>query len=102
MEHQKILNLLNDANVSKFVTRKWNIVIDNSNSNYAAVNEITYNKEILKSKLCDYTGAYILVTGHVTVVAALATEVAFKSCTPFTKSIAKIDGTTTDDAEDLD
>ena len=29
MEHQKILNLLDDANISKFVTRKWNIVIDN-------------------------------------------------------------------------
>ena len=30
MEHQKILNLLNDVNDSKFVTRKWNIVNDNS------------------------------------------------------------------------
>ena len=26
MKHQKILNLLNEANDSKFVTRKWNIV----------------------------------------------------------------------------
>ena len=34
MEHQKILNLLNEANDSKFVTRKWNIVIDQSNANY--------------------------------------------------------------------
>ena len=32
---------LNDANDSKFVTRKWNIVNDNANSNYAAANEIT-------------------------------------------------------------
>ena len=30
MEHQKILNVLNEANDSKFVTRKWNIVNDNS------------------------------------------------------------------------
>ena len=37
----KILNLLNDANDSKFVTRKWNIVNDYSNSNYDAVNETT-------------------------------------------------------------
>ena len=29
MEQQKILNLLNDANDSKFVTVKWNIVNDN-------------------------------------------------------------------------
>ena len=47
MEHQKILNLLNDTNNSKFVTRKWNIINDNSNSNYAVANEITYDTEIL-------------------------------------------------------
>ena len=29
MEQQKISNLLNEANDSKFVTRKWNIVNDN-------------------------------------------------------------------------
>ena len=40
MEHQKILNLLNDANNSKFVTRKQNIVNDNSNSDYVVANEI--------------------------------------------------------------
>ena len=34
MEHQKILNLLNEVNDSKFVTRKWNIVSDNSKANY--------------------------------------------------------------------
>ena len=33
MEHQKALNLLNDANNSKFVIRKWNIVNDHSNAN---------------------------------------------------------------------
>ena len=101
MEHQKILNLLNNVNDSKFVTRKWNIASDNSNSNYAAANEITYNTEILKSNICDYNDAYILVTGDITVVAATATQVAFKNCALFTKCITKIDGTTIDDAEDL-
>ena len=42
MEHQKILNLLNEANDSKFVTRKWNIVNDNLKSNYAAANERSF------------------------------------------------------------
>ena len=73
MEHQKILNLLNDANSSKFVTRKWNIVNDNSNSNYAAANEINYNTEILKSNLCDYNDSYILVIRDITIVVAPAT-----------------------------
>ena len=34
MEHQKILNLLNEPSNSKFVTRKWNIANDQSNVNY--------------------------------------------------------------------
>ena len=46
MGHQKIFNLLNKANDSKFVTRKWNIVNDNSKSNYDVTNQITYNTEI--------------------------------------------------------
>ena len=40
MEHQKILNLVNEASVSKFVTRKWDIVNDQSNINYDAGNVI--------------------------------------------------------------
>ena len=57
MENQKLLNLLNEANDSKFVTRKWNIVNDHSKSNYDAANEITYNTEISKSNFCDYNDA---------------------------------------------
>ena len=38
MEHQKISNLWNEANDSKFVTRKWNIVNGNSKTNYEAIN----------------------------------------------------------------
>ena len=50
---KKILNFLNDANDSKFVTRKWNIVNDNSSENYCVNYEIKYNTEVLKSNLCD-------------------------------------------------
>ena len=86
----------------KFVTRKWNIVNDNSKSNYDATNEITYNTEILKSILCDYNDTYILVRGDIIVVASPATQVVFKNCAPFAKCITKIDETTIDDAQDLD
>ena len=99
MEHQKIVNLLNEVNDSKFVTRKWNIVNDNSKANYNAGNEITYNTEVLKSNLCDYNDAYILVKGDITVTASPEIQVAFKNCAPFTKHITKIDGATIDDAE---
>ena len=39
MKHQKILNLLNEVGNSKFVTRKGNIVKDQSNANYDAENK---------------------------------------------------------------
>ena len=74
MEHQKLLNLLNEVNDAKFVTRKWNIFNDLSNANYNIGNEIIYNTEVLKSIFCDYNDAYILVTGDITVAAALATQ----------------------------
>ena len=102
MEHQNMLNLNNEINDSKFVTRKWNNVNDNSKSSYDTTNEITYNTEILKSNLCDYNNVYILVRGDITVVAVLATQVAFKNCAPFSKCITKIDETITDGVWNLD
>ena len=69
------------------MTRKWNIVNDNSKSTYAAANEITCNTDILKSNLCDYNNANILVKGGITLTAAAQTQVPFKNCAPFTKYI---------------
>ena len=53
MGHQKILNILNKANQSKFVARKCNIANYQSNANYDLRNKIIYNTEVLKSNLCD-------------------------------------------------
>ena len=102
MEHENVINILNEPNDSKFVARKSNTVNDQSNMNYDVGNEIIFNTEVLKSNLCDYNDAFILVRGDVTVAAAPTTQVSFKNCAPFTESITKIDGTTIDDAEDLD
>ena len=78
---------MNEANDSKFVTRKWNILNDHSKANYNATNEIVYNTEILKSNLLDYYDSCILVRGDITVTAAPQTQVVFKNCAPFTKCI---------------
>ena len=102
MEHQKILNLLKEAKDSKIVTRKWNIVKDNSNTNFGVGSETIYDTEVLKFKLCDYTDDYILVKDNITIIGHQVTQVAFKNCASFTKCITKIDGTTIDNAEDLD
>ena len=102
IEHQKIVNVLNDANESKFVITKWNIINHNSNANYNAADEITYNTEVLKANLCDYKDAYVLVLGDITVIGASQTQVAFKNCAPLTKCITKISETTIDNAENFD
>ena len=102
MEHQKILNLLNEASDSRFVTKTWNIVNDQSNSNYDVGNEIIYNTEVLKSNLCDNNDVSILVRCTLTIIGNAATQLAFENYVPFTKCIIKIDGATIDNAEDLD
>ena len=56
----------------------------------------------MKSILWGFNGAYILVRGDITIIGHQITQVAFKNCALFAKCITKIDGTTTDDAENLD
>ena len=50
------------------MTRKWNIVNDQSNANYDVGNEVIYNTKVLKSDLCDYSDAYILVKGNISII----------------------------------
>ena len=65
MEHQRILNLLNQASSSKFVIRKPNIINDQSNKNYDFGSETLHNAVVLKSNLCNYRDAYIFVRGDI-------------------------------------
>ena len=97
-----MLNLLNESSESNFLTRNWNIVNNQSNASYDLGNETIYNREVLKSNLCDYNDAYTSVKGNIITTAHNnATPVAFKNCAKFTKCITKIDGITIDNAEDL-
>ena len=68
---------------------------------------------MLKSSLCDYSDAYILVKGKITITgrgadaaARQADErdkgVAFKNCAPFTNCISEINNTQVDNAKDID
>ena len=45
---------------------------------------------------------YTMVKGDITVTTAPSTQTSFTKCALFTKCIKKIDGTTIDDAEDLE
>ena len=99
METQKIVNFLNasDSENSKFATRKWYVINEESKGNYSHENEIKFLSSSLESSLCDYSDAYILVTGSIRITcAANNTEVAFKNCVPFKNCRTEINETFVD------
>ena len=128
MEYQEITNLL-DKEVglsasnqpSKFRTRNWVEITDESRETYTS-NYIKFETAMLRSNLCDYADAYILVNETITITwdagpakgrteaqllaARLADDrdegVAFKNCAPFTKCIRRINNTDIDTAQDID
>ena len=67
MEYYKISKLSDESPVSMFVTRKWNEVNDLSGSQYSVNKNIRFVTPILRSDLCDYCDAYIVVKGETTV-----------------------------------
>ena len=114
MEYQKIANLLdNETNQpSKFRRRNWVEINDESRGTDTG-NEIRFKTTMLRSSLCAYTDAYILVKGTITIAAAgndaaarQADErnkgVIFKNCEPFTKCMSRINNTDIDSAKDID
>ena len=114
MEYQKIANLLESTsdNLSKFRTRNWVEINDDSRGTYTNA-DIKFKTTMLKSDLCDYADAYIFVKGTITITgegddAAARNlnernkEVTFKNCAPFTKCISRINNTDIDNAQDID
>ena len=127
MEYQKIANLLDKElnQTSKFRTRNWVEINDESRETYTS-NDIRFKTTMIRSSLCDYADAYILVKGTITITGNAGAEpnpdaprtaaqllaarqaderdkgVTFKNCAPFTKCISRINNTDTDNAQDLD
>ena len=100
METQKIINLLNNTenDYSKFATKKWYIDSE-SKGNFSHENPIKFLTNSLESSLCDYSDAYILVTGNINVADGdYNTKVAFKNCAPFQKCRTEINGNFLDEA----
>ena len=71
MEFQKKLNLLNitsdGKDLPKFVTKKWIEVYDQSEKNYSVNKEIRIKTSMLRSDLYDFSDAYIVVKGTITI-----------------------------------
>ena len=102
METQKIANLLNvsDNDNSRFATKKWYIIDSESNGNYSQNDEIKFLTRSIESSLCDYSDAYILVTGNITATPNnAATQVVFKNCAPFEKCRTEINETFVDETD---
>ena len=108
-ETQKIVNLLYDSNneSSKFETRKWYIINDQNNGQYGYGDEngktIKFETTVIKSNLCDYSDAYVLVTGDIAAVGGDGnTPIPFKNCAPFRRCVTYINDEHVETAENLD
>ena len=116
MEYDKINNLLlsednESEQLSKFVTREYvrvNSLLDTYNENKS----IRFKTPMLRSNLCDYSDAYILVKGTITVngiVNGVENEILrrnrpliLKNNAPFVSCMTKINNEFIEDADDLD
>ena len=71
MEFQDVTNFLDvtsdNEDLPKFVTKKWIEVYDQSEGNYNVNKEIKIKTSMLRSDLCDFSDAYIIVKGNITV-----------------------------------
>ena len=67
MEQYKISKLLIDSTVSKIATKKWVEVNDLSTGQYSVNKNIRFKTSMIRLDLCDYSDAYLVVKGIITV-----------------------------------
>ena len=109
MEYQKIVNLLDNAHnePSKSRTRNW---VEMSDELWGMYNK---NKDMIRSNLCDYINAYVIVSGTITITVSGDHDAAkwadgrnkgviFKNCVVFTDCISNIKNTQMDNPKDID
>ena len=118
MEYGKINNLLLSENnesekLSKFVSREY-VRVNSLSNTYNENKSIRFKTPMLRSNLCNYSDAYILVKGKITVTAPGAINGAnnirdkrnrtliLKNNAPFVSCITRINGELIEDADDLD
>ena len=111
MEYQKIISLLDNTpnEPSKLRTKNWVEINDDVRGTYNTNSQIKFETLMLKSSLCDYSDAYILVTGTISIAAQAGDnpnngdkEVVFKNCARFTDCTREINNTHIDNTKDID
>ena len=113
MEYHKINNLLDSEseNLSKFVTRQY-VKVNSLFNTYNENKLIRFKTPMFRSDLCDYSDAYILFKGIITVngvVNGVENEILrrnrpliLKNNAPFVSCMTKINNEFIEDADDLD
>ena len=115
MEYQKNTNFLGTTldEVPRFITKKWVEVHDQSGSaddRYKPNKQISFKTSMLRSDLCYFSDAYIVVKGDITLTKTHRKGIidirnrflASKNKVPFTNCISKINNVLTDNVKDLD
>ena len=99
--------------VPRFITKKLVEVYDQSGSaddRYKPSKQVRFKTSMLRSDLCDFSDAYIVVKGDITLTETNGRGIidmrnrflAFKNNTPFTNCISKINNVLIENVEDLD
>ena len=113
MEHQKIINLLDNTSnqPSKFRTNNWVEINDEARGTHNVNRQIKLKIKMLKSTLCDYSDAYILLKRNITVdntavdgapANNTSKKVKITKVAPFTNCMSEINNTQVDYAEYID
>ena len=115
MEYHEITNLLGTTpdEVPRFITKKWIEVHDQSGSaedRYKPSKQIRFKTSMLRSDLCDFSDAYIVVKRTITLTKTDKRKLfdirnrflSFKNNAPFTNCISKINNVLIDNAQDVD
>ena len=111
MESDKINNLLlsednESEQLSKFIIREY-VTVNSLRNTYNENKSIRFKTPMLRSSLCDYSNAYILVKGTITVTGNHPRDrqnrpLILKNNAPFGSCTTKINGELIEDADDLD
>ena len=128
MEYQKMANLIDDTSNqhSKFRTKSWVEINDESRGTCNPNGRIKFKTTMLKSSSCDYSNAYILAKGKITITGNARPEpnpdntrtagqllaarqaderdksASFRNCAPFTYCISEINNTQVENAKGID
>ena len=107
----KITNLLGKLDkdeIPKFTKTKWIEIFDQSNGTYNKNKDIRFKTNQFRNDLCDFNGAYIVVTGKITATNpgnddnVYNRKVSLKNSALFFNCTLKINSQLIEDAQDLD